>query len=238
MNVTILELLDGARQARGLTVVIDVFRAFSLEAWLFARGAEKIYAVGGADTALQLKACCPDAVLAGERGGKILPGFDFGNSPSQTADFDWRGKSVIHTTSAGTQGLTAAGAAQGVTEILTGSIVNAGAIARFIAARQPEYVSLVAMGWNGKESSPEDLLCARLIKARLNGMKLDWEREISAVRAHPQGAKFFNPETQDVFPRKDFDMCLDLDRFDFVIRALPCASFGPADVFQMVCEKA
>ena len=29
-KINILRLIDGARQARGLTVVIDVFRAFSL----------------------------------------------------------------------------------------------------------------------------------------------------------------------------------------------------------------
>ncbi|MBP3836098.1 MAG: 2-phosphosulfolactate phosphatase, partial [Pyramidobacter sp.] len=108
MNVQILELLEGARQARGTTVVIDVFRAFSLEAWLYARGAKQLYAVGAESEARAMKERLPDAVLVGERGGKILPGFDFGNSPSQTEGFDWNGKTVIHTTSAGTQGLVAA----------------------------------------------------------------------------------------------------------------------------------
>ena len=42
MNIKILELIDGAKQAEGLTVVIDVLRAFSLEVCLFAQGAEKI----------------------------------------------------------------------------------------------------------------------------------------------------------------------------------------------------
>ena len=42
MNIRILQLIEGARQARGLTVVIDVFRAYSLEAYLLHRGAEKI----------------------------------------------------------------------------------------------------------------------------------------------------------------------------------------------------
>ena len=46
MNIKILELIDGAKQAEGLTVVIDVLRAFSLEVCLFAQGAEKIYPIG------------------------------------------------------------------------------------------------------------------------------------------------------------------------------------------------
>jgi|GEM_PF-4211287 len=94
MDIQILELLDGARQARGLTVVIDVFRAFSLQPWLFARGADAIIAVGDEAEARRLKSELPAGVLIGERGGRILPGFDFGNSPSQTrgADLSWSRK--------------------------------------------------------------------------------------------------------------------------------------------------
>ena len=217
MNVQILELLEGARQARGTTVVIDVFRAFSLEAWLYARGAKQLYAVGAESEARAMKERLPDAVLVGERGGKILPGFDFGNSPSQTEGFDWNGKTVIHTTSAGTQGLVAA--AGGADEILAGSLVNAAAIARFIAAKRPRDVSLVAMGWNGKERAPEDWLCARYIAALLEGKTLDKQAELATVRAHKEGAKFFDPAQQSVFPEKDFWQCVDFDRFDFVIRA-------------------
>ena len=45
MNTQILQLIDGAKSARGLTVIIDVFRAFSVEAYLFAQGADKIIPV-------------------------------------------------------------------------------------------------------------------------------------------------------------------------------------------------
>ena len=42
MNIQILQLIEGAKAARGLTVIIDVFRAFSVEAFLFAQRAEMI----------------------------------------------------------------------------------------------------------------------------------------------------------------------------------------------------
>ena len=51
MNIEIYHLLEGADQAQGLAVVIDVFRAFSLECYLFSRGVQKIYAVGREETA-------------------------------------------------------------------------------------------------------------------------------------------------------------------------------------------
>ena len=83
MNIQILHLIEGAKAARGITVVIDVFRAMSLEAYMLERGAEKIIPVGDKDLAYRLKEKNPNAILAGERHGKILPGFDVGNSPSQ-----------------------------------------------------------------------------------------------------------------------------------------------------------
>lgn len=62
MNIWILHLIEGARQARGLTVVIDVFRAFSVEAYFLANGADAIIPVGDAELAYRLKAENPDKI--------------------------------------------------------------------------------------------------------------------------------------------------------------------------------
>ena len=122
MNTEILHLIDGARQAEGLTVVIDVFRAFSLECWLFAMGAEEIRPVGSISEALSWRMKDPGCVLIGERHGRNLDGFDFGNSPSTVDPERIRGRRVIHTTSAGTQGVANAVHAG---EILTASFPSA-----------------------------------------------------------------------------------------------------------------
>ena len=42
MNIEILHLIEGAKKAKGVTVVIDVFRAFTVEAYVMSRGAKKI----------------------------------------------------------------------------------------------------------------------------------------------------------------------------------------------------
>ena len=100
MEIEILHLIEGARAARGTAVIIDVFRAFTVEAWLAQQGAAHIIPVGDKQIAYDYKQAHPDAVLVGERLGKILPGFDYGNSPSQLEHADLTGKTVIHTTSA------------------------------------------------------------------------------------------------------------------------------------------
>lgn len=215
MKIEILEMIDGAKKAKGLTVIIDVFRAFSLEAYLFSRGAKEIYAVGKEQTARLLKMHHEDYVLIGERGGKILPGFDFGNSPSQTKIGDFQGKSIIHTTSAGTQGIIHA---EGASEILTGSLVNAKAIASYIRKKNPEQVSLVAMGLAGKARGTEDVLCARYIKSLLEEESFSMEEELAILRQDPLVEKFFDPNLQDIFPKEDYAMCIDYDKFDFVLQ--------------------
>lgn len=88
MRVRILQLIEGARQATGTTVVIDVFRAFSVEAYFIARGAKRVIPVGDVALAYKLKEENPEVILAGERHGRILPGFDTGNSPSQLLQLD------------------------------------------------------------------------------------------------------------------------------------------------------
>ena len=66
-KINILHLLDGARQAKGLTVIIDVFRAFSLECFFYAAGAKLIRPVGSLAEAYALKTLIPGCLLAGER---------------------------------------------------------------------------------------------------------------------------------------------------------------------------
>jgi len=214
MNIRILQQLDGARQARGLTVIIDVFRAYSVEAYLYHRGAAKVIPLADEEEARRLKRENPDMLLAGERGGKILPGFDFGNSPSQLLAVPVEGKTVLHTTSAGTQGIAAAAFAD---EILGGSLLCARATAEYIRRSGAEEVSLVCMGLAAKEPTEEDTLCAEYIRALLVGETVDLKAGIELVR-RTSGAKFFDPAQSEVFPEADFRLCTEADKFSFVLK--------------------
>ena len=104
MNIRILHMVPGAREATGLTVIIDVFRAMTVETYLMRNNARRIIPVGDMQIAFDYKAQHPEnTVLCGERKGIMIEGFDFGNSPSQLEGVDLTGKTVIHTTSAGTR---------------------------------------------------------------------------------------------------------------------------------------
>lgn len=214
MRVRILQLIEGAKQATGTTVVIDVFRAFSVEAYLIARGAKRIIPVGDVALAYKLKEENPDAILAGERHGKILPGFDMGNSPSQLLELDVTGKTVVHTTSAGTQGIANA---VNATQILGASLLNAKATAEYIKRSGVQDVSLVCMGLEALAPTEEDTLCAEYIKSLLEGTSIDMASGIASLK-YTSGAKFFDKAQQEVFPEADFHMCTELDKFDFALK--------------------
>lgn len=213
MKIEILELIDGAKKAKGLTVIIDVFRAMTVEAYLINNGAKDLIPIGNISDAYKYKELNPNTVLIGERGGAICPGFDYGNSPSSIKDVDFTGKTVVHTTSAGTQGIANAINAD---KIITGSIVNARAIADYIKNSGFVDVSLVCMGLEGKESTEEDLLCAKYIKSLVDGSKVDFEKEVEIIK-NTSGAKFFDVKQHNVFPEQDFYLCLEKDKFNFVL---------------------
>ena len=214
MNIKILHLLEGAKEATGLAVIIDVFRAFTVEAYLIHNGADRVFPVGEKEIAYEYKRQNPDCILIGERHGRILPGFDYGTSPSQIKNVDFTGKTVIHTTSAGTQGIANAAKAE---EIITGSLVNARAIAAYIKQRDFREVSLVCMGLDAKVPIEEDTLCAVYIKSLLEGTQIDLPAEIENLKA-TSGKKFFDEALQDVFPKEDFHLSTEADIFPFVLK--------------------
>lgn len=214
MKIEILQLLEGARKAQGLTVIIDVFRAFSTACYAFDHGVSRIYPVGNLDDAYLLKQQNPDFILVGEREEQKPEGFDFGNSPSQLLTAHLDGKTMVHTTSSGTQGIANATHAE---EILTGSFVNAQAIVNYIRKKNPEKVSLVCMGYSCRYPTDEDTLLAVYIKNELEGKPNDFEAMVEQIRKG-DGARFFAPEKQAWAPMADFDLSLSLSRFDFVLQ--------------------
>ncbi len=216
MKIVTDALIAGARRAEGTVVIIDVFRAFTLEPFVLAGGAASLTAVGEADAAWSLRKEDPSVILIGERHGRRIEGFDYGNSPAAAASNDFRGRRVVHTTSAGTQGLANAVNAQ---HLLAASLVNASATATWIRRQNPAVVTLVCMGWEGKRNTEEDQLCADYIRSLLEGCGMsDIRKQAEALRCS-EGKKFFDPAQAEVFPEADFWLCTDVDRFSFAVRA-------------------
>ncbi|MEJ2636748.1 MAG: 2-phosphosulfolactate phosphatase, partial [Calditrichia bacterium] len=89
-------------------------------------------------------------------------------SPAEIEHVDFRDKTVVQTTSAGTQGIVNA---TGASQIITGSFNNAGAAASYIKSQNPGSISLVAMGHAGIRRADEDILCAQYIRSLLKTIR-------------------------------------------------------------------
>jgi 2-phosphosulfolactate phosphatase len=219
MDVTHTRLLEGAQTARGVAVIIDVFRAFTCEPLLFSLGIQKSILVGTPEEALALKEKKNELVLIGEVGGIPVEGFDLGNSPSEILKKGrtfFENKTVVHRTSAGVQGVLAA--LDVADEVLPASYALAGSIARYIRSKQPSRVSLVSMGWALRHSTPEDEWCGRYIAHLLGVADYNHNEAIKEILFNQTTQRFFDPENPH-FPPEDPIICLQLNVHNFVLRA-------------------
>jgi 2-phosphosulfolactate phosphatase len=213
MNIEIIYSFQNAHQAKGLAVIIDVFRAFSTICFVANNGANMIISVGDIDLAYNLKKENHDYILMGERNDIAPDGFDFGNSPAEIEKVSFSQKTVVHTTTRGTQGISKAINAK---EIITGSFVNAQAVINYIKSTKHQLISLVCTDASTPEN--EDIMCAKYIKSHLEEKPLDFAMIRTHLMNHSCASRFLNNNAGTV-KRKDFNLCLALDKFNFVLKA-------------------
>ena len=210
---------QGAREASGLAVIIDVFRAFSCEPLLFHLGAAKIILEPDPARASAMKQDHPELVLVGEVNEVPIEGADLGNSPSEIllkSEGFFRNKTVIHRTTAGVTG--AAAALERADEVILGSFMTAKAVATYIGEKSPALVTLVAMGERAKQKAPEDEACADYLEHLLTGKPYDPVSSLRQIVFQPTTQKFIAGR-KPYLPREDPLFCLQRDLFDFVLLA-------------------
>ena len=214
MEIRMGSLVRDAREATGTAIIIDVFRAFTTAAIAFDRGATQITLVAEADDALQLHHSGVGDLLMGEVDGKRPEGFDFGNSPFEISQADVAGKSLVQSTRAGTVGVAAA---ENADTIYLGSFVVAQATVDSIRSRQPETVSIIAMGDQGRMRSDEDEQCGIYLRNIMEGRRPEFDAVRSLTMTGGATQKFFDPD-QPQYHREDVALALQVDRYAFAMR--------------------
>jgi len=146
--------------ARSTAVIVDVLRATSTLSFALANGAAGIVPAATPEAALVLKRRDPAALLCGERGGRIVPGFDLGNSPAEYAPGVVGGRRLIFASTNGSIALLRAGAAR---RRILGAFVNASAVLRAIA--DEPHVTIVCAGQLGRFGLEDAAFAGYLIQA-------------------------------------------------------------------------
>ena len=157
------EVPDGALP--DCAIAIDVLRATTTMAAAFHAGAESIHVFSDLDLlrASSQKIPIDQRLLAGERGGARVEGFDLGNSPlDHTAELSG-GRHLFMSTTNGTRCLHRI---QQVQMVITAALTTRQAVVDFLLKHQPEQVWLVGSGWEG-DYALEDTVCAGAIADQL-----------------------------------------------------------------------
>ena len=200
----------------GAVVVVDVLRAFTSAAYAFGAGARSIRLVETVDDAIAYKASHPRTRAMGEQRGQRQDGFDFSNSPVEVSGADLDGVDLVQRTSAGVQGVLAAGAAD---RLWCASLVCASATAAAVERAglgAPTYVITGRFDDAPSRSGSDDLFTARLIERARTGRPLEAEATARAVIESEEAAHTLALGPPHVDPR-DVEYAARVDLFDFAM---------------------
>ena len=199
-----------------VVVVIDIFRATSSICYGIENGAEAIIPVSEVEECAAYREKGFDHLLAAERNGEVVTGFDFGNSPFSYTKEKVSGKTIVLTTTNGTHALHLSRSAK---KIVIGSFLNITSLCNWLKT-QNENILLVCAGWKNNFNL-EDTLFAGAVVEQLkdSGFMLDDPaiaandlfqiskndiRQYLSKTSHGERMKKLGIE-------KDIDFCLQVD---------------------------
>lgn len=201
-------------QTNTIFVIIDVFRAFTTAGYVLNKAPSEYILAKDSEVLSLLKNDTQEPLLIGkyEVGADLK--YDIPNSPTRVDEGKISNRQVLHRTEAGARGVLQASEAD---VILCAGFCNAQASVDFIKKYDNPRVVFCPMGHEATTPTLEDHTCALYLQTLLQGVKLDLS---PFDEAHQKGSgKYFFSEDQWQYPREDFQKCLEVDRFDFAIRA-------------------
>ena len=140
-----------------ITVIIDVLRASSVICTALDEGVKSIIPVADLENAKRYKD--NGYYIAAERKGEKVQGADIGNSPSEFFNRKFEGKSIVLTTSNGTQALKKA--TNGVNQVYIGCFLNANKIVETLKNAHHSAI-LVCAGWRNYFNMEDSLFAGYL----------------------------------------------------------------------------
>ncbi|MCX8168691.1 MAG: 2-phosphosulfolactate phosphatase [Candidatus Methanomethylicia archaeon] len=149
--------------------IIDVLRASSTITTALANGALKIYVFREIKDAVNYSKIISNCILAGERGGLKIEGFQLGNSPLEFSKDVVYGKNIIFTSSNCARVVESAKNAK---HMLLACFLNLSSTAQYLKYLSSNFglnIVLVCAGRYGYPSS-EDIFCAELLKDIITGV--------------------------------------------------------------------
>jgi len=173
-----------AELADSATIVVDLLRASTTICQALASGADCVTPFVEIEETLAAAAKYgrQHVLLGGERGGRLIEGFDLGNSPAEYTPAVVGGRRILFTTTNGARALHHAAQAR---HILVGAAVNCRAVAA--AARGTHAINILCAGTGGEITREDVLAAGALVDAVLDvgakpGQRYELRHQAEAAR--------------------------------------------------------
>jgi len=163
-----------------VVVVIDILRATSAITTAFFNGVAKMIPVATVEEAQKYKE--NGFLVAAEREGEIVQGFDLGNSPFGYMNHKVKGKTIAITTTNGTQAINAA---KGASKIIIGSFLNCDTVIESLRKEKKNVLFLCA-GWKNKFNLEDTLFAGAVSEALIYkyGFNSQCDSTIAAIELY------------------------------------------------------
>ncbi len=201
-----------------IVVVVDILRATTAMCTALYHGIEYIIPVATVEEALEYKNK-PNYIIAAERNGEVVGGFEIGNSPFSYMDKSMKGKKLVLTTTNGTKSIKIAGDAQ---KVIAGSFANFSILTKYLKSRN-EKVMILCAGWKDRFNLEDTLFAGALVDELIRGgfqYDLDSDAAIASRSIFLYSNGDFDNFLKDSSHRKrlsklnlekDIQYCLSLD---------------------------
>lgn len=206
------------RDDNSIVVVVDIFRATSAICTALHHGMTAVIPVAAIEEAKNYPG--NGYIVAAERGGEVVDGFAYGNSPlSYRNNPDIVGKKLVLTTTNGTQAITAA---KDAAALCVGAFSNITALSSWLIAQQKDVMILCA-GWKNRLNLEDTIFAGALARLLLNQgfvLDIDSDAALTALTLYEQSKenmnRFLEPSSHrqrlsKLNLEKDIEYCLQWD---------------------------
>ncbi|MDQ7947814.1 MAG: 2-phosphosulfolactate phosphatase [Pedobacter sp.] len=141
-----------------IVVIIDILRATSSITYGIDNGAAAIIPVEHVEDCLNY--ADRGFLLAAERNGEVVTGYDFGNSPFSYVKDKVEGKTIVLTTTNGTKAMRMA--QKRAHQVVVGSFLNLGSLCDWLKVQDKD-VLLLCAGWKDKFNLEDTLFAGAIV---------------------------------------------------------------------------
>lgn len=161
-----------------IVVVIDIFRATSAICAAFESGIESLIPVANLEEAIEYKK--KGYLVGAERNAEIVEGFDFGNSPLGFKDGQFKGETIVLTTTNGTKAIDIAKTAA---KVVVGAFTNLSAVCDYIE-KEDKDVLLLCAGWKDRFNLEDTLFAGAVVKKLSQNLRFNNLSDSSIAARH------------------------------------------------------